>query len=97
MFRESAVPSPHRSPGAAPPWDPLANPAMTDLLNHIAEELAREYVSLMKAAADGGTTDPNGEQKKSEEARCALPSMPATARRTSGRRASKTRSQPAAG
>ncbi len=33
-------------------WSPAANPAVTALLDHLAEELAREYVRLMEKAAN---------------------------------------------
>ncbi len=32
-------------------WSPAANPAVTALLDHLAEELAQEYVRLMEHAA----------------------------------------------
>lgn len=32
-------------------WGSLTNPAITALLDHVAEELAREYVRLMENAA----------------------------------------------
>jgi hypothetical protein len=35
-----------------PPWTASTNPALTSLLDHLAQELAREYVRLMKLAAD---------------------------------------------
>lgn len=34
--------------------DPRTNSAVRELLDHIARELAEEYVRLMKAAAEGG-------------------------------------------
>ena len=37
-------------------WDPDENPALAKLLDHIAEELAREYVRLMEAAAKEDAT-----------------------------------------
>ena len=33
-------------------WDPAANPAVAGLLDHLAEELAMEYVRLMEHAAE---------------------------------------------
>ncbi len=33
-------------------WSISTNPAVAELLNHIAEELAREYVRLMKKTAE---------------------------------------------
>lgn len=32
-------------------WSPAANPAVAALLDHLAEELAHEYVRLMEQAA----------------------------------------------
>jgi len=32
-------------------WTPESNPAVAELLDHLAEELAREYVWLIEAAA----------------------------------------------
>jgi hypothetical protein len=40
------------APGPDPLWDAAANPAVTALLEHLAEELAREYVRLMELAAE---------------------------------------------
>jgi hypothetical protein len=34
------------------PWTAATNPALRSFLDHIAEELAREYVRLMERAAD---------------------------------------------
>lgn len=39
-------------PGPEVSWTPDLNPAMTALLDHLAEELALEYVRLMAAAAE---------------------------------------------
>jgi hypothetical protein len=36
-------------------WDPIANPEVTRLLDHLAEELAMEYVRLMEKAAEEGS------------------------------------------
>ncbi len=47
-------------------WNPTTNPAVRELLDHLADELAREYIRLMKQAAgncadtdtyDGGHRD----------------------------------------
>ena len=47
-------------------WNPTTNPAVRELLDHLADELAREYIRLMKQAAedtpeivshDGGNQD----------------------------------------
>lgn len=35
-------------------WTPESNPAVASLLDHLAEELAREYIRLMEAAAMDG-------------------------------------------
>ena len=32
-------------------WSPAANPAVRDILDHLADELAREYIRLLKQAA----------------------------------------------
>ncbi len=37
-------------------WDPDENPALAQLLDHIGEELACEYVRLMEAAAKEDVT-----------------------------------------
>ena len=47
-------------------WDPGENAALAQLLDHIAEELAREYVRLMEAAAKEATTS-NGDDNRGEE------------------------------
>ena len=59
---EARPPRPAREPQLA--TTPDSNHALTALLDHIAEELAREYVRLMKAAADDdgeGPVDPGRE------------------------------------
>jgi hypothetical protein len=33
-------------------WNPTTNPAMRELLDHLADELAREYIRLMKQATE---------------------------------------------
>jgi hypothetical protein len=33
-------------------WNPTTNPAVRELLDHLADELAREYIRLMKQAAE---------------------------------------------
>lgn len=47
-------------------WSPRANPAVAELLDHVAEELAREYVRLMESAAeaDGAEDRPTGERDR---------------------------------
>lgn len=35
-------------------WDPRDNPHVRDLLDHLARELAEEYIRLMKAASKQG-------------------------------------------
>lgn len=37
-------------------WSPVDNPAVRELLDHLADELAREYIRLMKQAV-AGTAD----------------------------------------
>ena len=37
-------------------WSPMANPAVAELLDHLAQELAREYVQLMEKAAEDENT-----------------------------------------
>jgi hypothetical protein len=49
-----------------PTWSFSTNPAVVDLLDHIAEELAREYVRLMKKAAQE-EADVDGEPRRQEE------------------------------
>jgi hypothetical protein len=43
--------------GAKPAWDPSENTAVAELLDHIAEELAREYVRLMEEAGKDDSTN----------------------------------------
>ena len=43
------------------------DPSLKDLLDHVAEELAREYVSLMKAAAEEDEEHAPYEAGESEE------------------------------
>jgi hypothetical protein len=38
-------------PDQDPAWSPATNPAVAALLDHLAEELAHEYVRLMEQAA----------------------------------------------
>lgn len=38
-------------------WSSLTNPAVTALLDHVAGELAREYVRLMENAAKAGEAE----------------------------------------
>ncbi len=40
-------------------WTPRENAAVTELLDYIAEELAREYIRLMDAAAKNSATADN--------------------------------------
>lgn len=40
-----------------PAWSPECNPAVADLLDHIAEVLAVEYVRLMERAAQDSGSD----------------------------------------
>lgn len=48
--KASAI-APTAPPQPEEDWSALTNPAVTALLDHVAEELAREYVRLMKNAA----------------------------------------------
>jgi hypothetical protein len=52
-------------PDQDPPWSPAANPAVAALLNHLAEELAREYIRLMEQAAqdDAGAPTPSHQER----------------------------------
>jgi len=47
----SRAPSLPTEPDQDPAWSPTANPAVAALLDHLAEELAHEYVRLMEQAA----------------------------------------------
>jgi hypothetical protein len=51
-------------PEQDPPWSPAANPAVAALLDHLAEELAREYIRLMEQTAreDERPSTPSGEE-----------------------------------
>jgi hypothetical protein len=41
-------------------WNPVTNPAVRDLLDHLADELAKEYIRLMKQAGkETPAIDPN--------------------------------------
>jgi len=41
-------------------WNPTTNPAARELLDHLAEELAKEYIRLMKQAEkETPAIDPN--------------------------------------
>ena len=44
---------------------PVASPAIAALLDHLAEELAREYIRLMEMAAED--EDATGRQQEAEE------------------------------
>ncbi len=59
MPRVKTKPAPFpATPGPDPTWSPAANLAVAEILDHLAKELAREYVRLMKKAAeDDGTRD----------------------------------------
>ena len=48
-------------------WNPAANPVVAELLDHIAEELAQEYVRLMKKAADAESRQDEGSMPEEEE------------------------------
>ena len=51
MAAHSRVAPPRMEPDQDPAWSPTTNPAVAALLDHLAEELAREYVRLMEQAA----------------------------------------------
>jgi len=41
-------------------WNPITNPAARELLDHLADELAKEYIRLMKQAGnENSAIDPN--------------------------------------
>jgi hypothetical protein len=48
----SRAASPPTEPDRDLAWSPAANPAVATLLDHLATELAREYVRLMEQAHD---------------------------------------------
>lgn len=53
------------APEPASAWDPGTDPAVASLLDHLAEELAIEYVRLMEAAArhdDGSDCAPQPQE-----------------------------------
>lgn len=56
-------PAPEPAPASETTWTPELNPAMTALLDHLAEELALEYVRLMEAAARASGPDGDHEEK----------------------------------
>jgi hypothetical protein len=56
MRSESAMRRP-RGGREEPALDPLRDPVVRELLDHIARELAEEYVRLMKAAARNSAPD----------------------------------------
>lgn len=59
--KSKAVPLPASEP--EPTWSPAANPAVAELLDHLAQELAREYIQLMEEAAeDEGAADKTDQQ-----------------------------------
>ena len=47
-------------------WNPITNPAARELLDHLADELAKEYIRLMKQTEkETPAIDPNdGGQRK---------------------------------
>ena len=52
-------------------WNPTTDPAVRELLDHIADELAKEYIRLMKQAGkETPAIDPNdGGHRKYHESR----------------------------
>jgi hypothetical protein len=47
-----------------PAWSPAANPAAAALLDHLAAELAREYIRLMEQAAQDDAVAPTPSQQE---------------------------------
>ena len=45
-------------------WNSVTNPAVRELLDHLAEELAKEYIRLMKQAPD---IEVNTSEEQTEE------------------------------
>ena len=64
MRSESAKRKP-TSGGEEPALDPRSDPAVRDLLDHVARELAEEYVRLMRAAASSDVAPDTSEKEKS--------------------------------
>jgi hypothetical protein len=54
MRRKAAEPA-RKSEIPGECWNPNTNPAVRELLDHLADELAKEYIRLMKQAAGDGT------------------------------------------
>ena len=59
-MRAKAV-EPARNPDVSDQgWNPVTNPAVRELLDHLADELAKEYIRLMKQAGkETPAIDPN--------------------------------------
>jgi len=59
-MRAKAV-EPARNPDVSDQgWNPVTNPAVRELLDHLADELAKEYIRLMKQAGkETLAIDPN--------------------------------------
>lgn len=51
MLQNRPTDTSHEEQSAERAWNPDENAALAQLLDHIAEELAHEYVRLMEAAA----------------------------------------------
>lgn len=46
-------------------WNPITNPAARELLDHLADEFAKEYIRLMKQAGEvHDNTSSNGGHRK---------------------------------
>jgi len=58
---DSSRGSPREGTGGSP-W----SPEVTELLDHLAQELALEYVRLMEQAAENETSIPNGMGEREE-------------------------------
>ena len=61
--RKPSAPDPDPAATSEVIWTPDLNPAMTALLDHLAEELALEYVRLMEAAAQASQPDGDHEER----------------------------------
>ena len=60
--KSKSVPLPASESDAT--WSPAANPAVAELLDHLARELAGEYVRLMEKATEGeGARGKTGQQE----------------------------------
>lgn len=51
-------------PDEDPAWSPAANPAVAALLDHLAAELAQEYIRLMERAAQDAAPAPESDTEE---------------------------------